>query len=96
MDLILRYIFSTLCPRSLFGGCVLVRSHNRMTLSIPAEATYLHVGWRSRDMMDYLCPLRVLIRHGSYSLFIVIVFKYYSGMGDGGEEFGGELRGLEG
>ena len=67
-----------------------------MTLSIPAEATYLHVGWRSRDMMDYLCPLRVLIRHGSYSLFIVIVFKYYSGMGDGGEEFGGELRGLEG
>lgn len=82
MNLILRYIFSTLCPRSLFGGCVLVRSHNRMTLSIPAEATYLHVGWRSRDMIDYLCPFRVLIRHGSYSLFIVIVFKYYSGMGD--------------
>ena len=33
-------------------------------------------------MIDYLCPFRVLIRHGSYSLFIVIGFKYYSGMGD--------------
>lgn len=71
MNLILLYIHYTLCPSSLFGGCVLVRSHNRITLSIPADATYLHVGCRSRDMIDSLCPLRVLIKQGSYSLFIV-------------------------
>lgn len=38
--------------------------------------------------MDYLCPLRVLIRHGSYSLFIVMIFKYYSGMIDVGDMLG--------
>jgi len=82
MNLILLYMLTTLWPRSLFGGggCVLVTSHSKITLSIPAEATYLQVGCRSRDMIDYLCPLSVLIKQGSYSLFIVTLFKYYTVM----------------
>jgi len=58
----------TLCPRSFLGCVCLVRSHKRITLSMPAEATYFVVGWRSRDMIDSLCPLSDLIRQGSYSL----------------------------
>ena len=50
-------------------------SHRRMTLSMPAEATYLQVGWRSMDMMDSLWPLRDLMRQGSYSLCMRLRFK---------------------
>ena len=64
------YSFSTLWPKSLFGETCRVRSQSRITLSIPAEATYLQVGCRSRDIMDYLCPLRLRMRQGSSSLFI--------------------------
>lgn len=52
-----------------------MRSHSKMTLSMPADATYLQVGCRSRDMIDSLCPLRVRMREGSYSLFIIL--NYY-------------------
>ena len=48
-----------------------MRSQSKTTLSIPADATYLQVGCRSSDIIDYLCPLRDLIRQGSYSLFIL-------------------------
>lgn len=36
-----------------------------MTLSIPAEATYLQEGYKSKAITDSLCPLRVLKRVGS-------------------------------
>lgn len=73
VDLVLYSMIRTLWPNSLLGGTCRVRSHRRITLSIPAEATYLQVGCRSSDMIDYLCPLRVLIRQGSSSLFILIL-----------------------
>ena len=72
VDLVLCECGVTLCPSSLLGGTCLVRSQRRMTLSMPAEATYLQVGCRSSDIMDSLWPLRVRIRQGSYSLFICI------------------------
>ena len=70
MYLILDEMMSTLCPRSLCGCDCLEMSQSRMTLSMPAEATYLEVGCRSSDMMDYLCPLSDLMSEGSYSLCI--------------------------
>ncbi len=70
--MILDYGWSTLCPSSLCGCVCLARSQRRMTLSMPAEATYLQVGCRSSDMMDSLCPLSERMRQGSYSLCITI------------------------
>ena len=57
-----------------------MRSQSKITLSIPAEATNLQVGCKSSDMIDYLWPLRVLIRHGSSSLFI-LDFKLFIRIG---------------
>ena len=74
MDLVLNDGGATLCPSSLLGWADLLRSQRRMRLSMPADATYLEVGWRSRDMMDYLCPLRDRMRVGSYSLCMNYVF----------------------
>jgi len=37
-----------------------------MMLSIPAEAMYLHDGYKSSAITDYLWPLRALIRVGYY------------------------------
>lgn len=48
-----------------------MRSQSSMTLSIPADATYLQVGCKSSDMIDYLWPFRVRMRQGSSSLFIL-------------------------
>ena len=44
-----------------------MRFHRKMVLSMPAEATYLQEGNKSRAIIDYLCPFSVLMRVGSYS-----------------------------
>ena len=54
-----------LWPMSLLGGTFLFTSQSKITLSIPAEATYLHAGCRSSDIIDYLCPFKDRIKQGS-------------------------------
>jgi len=39
---------------------------------MPAEATYLHEGYKSSAIIDYLCPLSVRIKLGyCYVVFII-------------------------
>lgn len=62
----------TLWPINLVGGDFLVKFHRNMMLSMPAEATYLHEGYKSSAITDYLCPLSVRIKLGyCYVVFII-------------------------
>lgn len=65
MNLILDIKWSTLWPKSLLGGACLAKSQSKIILSMPAEATYLQVGCKSKVIIDSLCPFRVLIKLGS-------------------------------
>ena len=54
MDLALCYEGGTLWPISFSGGDFFARFHRKMMLSMPADATYLQEGYKSRAIIDYL------------------------------------------
>ena len=69
---------STLWPSNFNGAVFLVRFHRNIMLSMPAEAMYLHDGYKSNAITDYLCPFNVLIKLGyDYLLFIIFYFCNY-------------------